>query len=369
MKKRLLVFLALTCLVADLTSCHRSMVAAPPAGVRILLVDPSPSDIDGMVKKIQQRIITIDRPVLVAVYHEDTERNPQGIAKMLESIEPPPLVEVETLSGALEAGNLFQRNGCSDAFYRLFKNSEAAIFFGGDDIPPVAYGQKTSLLTGISTPMRHYFELSFLFHLLGGSQNSDFKPFMEEKPEFMVYGFCLGMQTMNAATGGTLYQDIPSEVYHLRYVEEVLEQESAARHRNYHHQLDPRADLFWCQLHPIRFIPDGWFVDKMKRAAQEQPLICSSHHQAVKDLGRDLVIAATSLDGRVVEAITHARYPNVLGVQFHPEAFAIYDSTGARRRLSPADSAAVTLHDYLKEKNSLAFHQAFWRTFSDLLQK
>ena len=369
MKKWFLVFLASICMAAGLTSCHREMVAAPPAGVRILLVDPSPSDLDGMVKNFQQRIIVVDRPVLVAVYHEEAERSRQGIARVLESIERPPLVEVETLAGALDAGNLFQKNECSDAFYRLFKSSEAAIFFGGDDIPPVAYGQKTSLLTGISTPMRHYFELSFLFHLLGGSQNPGFKPFMEERPGFVVYGFCLGMQTMNAAAGGSLHQDIPSEVYRLRYVEEVLEQESAARHRNYHRQLDPRADLFWCHLHPIRFIPDGWFVEKMKRTAQEQPLICSSHHQAVNELGKDLVIAAASLDGRVVEAITHARYPNVLGVQFHPEAFAIYDSAGARRRLSPADTAAVTLHDYLKEKNSLDFHQAFWRTFSALLQK
>jgi len=369
MKKWFLVFLASICMVAGMAGCHREMVAAPPAGVRILLIDPSPADLEGMIKKIQQRIITVDRPVLVAVYHEETERNRQGIARMLESIERPPLVEVEAVAGALTADNLFQKNACSDAFYRLFKNSEAAIFFGGDDIPPVAYGRKTSLLTDISTPMRHYFELSFLFHLLGGGQNSDFKPFMEEKPEFVVYGFCLGMQTINAAAGGSLYQDIPSEVYGLRYVEEVLAQESAARHRNYHRQLAPRADLFWCHLHPIRFIADGWFIQKMKRAAQEQPLVCSSHHQAVHELGKDLVVAAASLDGRVVEAIAHARYPNVLGVQFHPEAFAIYATAGPRLRLSPADTAAFTLHDFLKEKNSLAFHLAFWRTFSALLQK
>lgn len=42
------------------------------------------------------------------------------------------------------------------------------------------------------------------------------------------------MQTMNVATGGTLIQDIPSEIYKLQYVEDVLKLDPARLHRNYH---------------------------------------------------------------------------------------------------------------------------------------
>ncbi len=53
-------------------------------------------------------------------------------------------------------------------------------------------------------PGRHFFEVSFLFHLLGGSRNESFKPLLDENPGYMVTGFCLGMQSMNVATGGIL---------------------------------------------------------------------------------------------------------------------------------------------------------------------
>src|SRR5690606_40614006 len=69
-------------------------------------------------------------------------------------------------------------------------------------IPPGVYGEENTLSV-ITDPQRHYFETTFLFQLLGGFWNEDFKPFLNEKPKYMVTGFCLGMQTMNVATGGT----------------------------------------------------------------------------------------------------------------------------------------------------------------------
>ncbi len=69
-----------------------------------------------------------------------------------------------------------------------------------------------SLLTRLTDPYRHYFEASFLFHLLGGSQNIDYTPFLEVNKEYTVYAICLGIQTMNIAAGGTMTQDIPSEL-------------------------------------------------------------------------------------------------------------------------------------------------------------
>ena len=56
---------------------------------------------------------------------------------------------------------------------------------------------------------RHLFEAPFLFHLTGGTRNSAFSPFLEEKSEYVVIGFCLGIQTMNVAAGGTLSRVSP----------------------------------------------------------------------------------------------------------------------------------------------------------------
>ena len=49
--------------------------------------------------------------------------------------------------------------------------------------------------------------------------------------------------------------------------------------------------------------------------------------QMVDKLGEGIKIAATSLDGKVVEAIEHRKYPSVLGVQFHPEFPILWDQT------------------------------------------
>jgi hypothetical protein len=61
----------------------------------------------------------------------------------------------------------------------------------------------------ITDPHRHYLELSFLFHLLGGFQDESFLPLLEERPEYPVLGICLGMQSMNVATGGDMIRIFP----------------------------------------------------------------------------------------------------------------------------------------------------------------
>jgi putative glutamine amidotransferase len=225
------------------------------------------------------------------------------------------------------------------------------------------------LLTAIRTPNRHYFELSFLFHLLGGNQDPNYKSLLEQNPDYVVYGFCLGMQSINVATGGTMYQDIPSEVYGLTYVEDVLEMHSDAKHRNYWNNLAPRENLMWCNFHKIKFIPGSIFTEKMDVTEDFNPFVCSSHHQAVKDIGRDLFVAARSMDGKIVEALTHKRYENVLGVQFHPEAFSIYSAKAEKYKRNPSDSVLISENDFLKQDSSLDFHRTFWSYFSKIFNE
>jgi putative glutamine amidotransferase len=87
------------------------------------------------------------------------------------------------------------------------------IFFGGPDVPPSVYGEKTSLHTKITDPYRHYLEVTAVFQLLGGSQDEKYAPLLAERPDFAVLGICLGFQTMNIGTGGTLIQDIRQDLY------------------------------------------------------------------------------------------------------------------------------------------------------------
>jgi putative glutamine amidotransferase len=101
----------------------------------------------------------------------------------------------------LTPGQLYQQNECSPAFMKLFEASKGVIFFGGPDIPPAIYGEPTSTMTVITDPHRHYMEISFLFHLLGGNQDTLFVPLLARNPGYCILGICLGMQSINVARG------------------------------------------------------------------------------------------------------------------------------------------------------------------------
>jgi putative glutamine amidotransferase len=99
----------------------------------------------------------------------------------------------------------------------------------------------------------------------------------------------------------------------------------------------------------------------------DQPYVYSAHHQQIEKLGHGLRVIATSLDGKVVEAVEHDRYRNVLGVQFHPEAGDLFDTT-FRTRFTPDDPAPSSLLSFLKSHPpSSAFHQKIWAWLSRAL--
>jgi putative glutamine amidotransferase len=335
---------------------------------QLILVNPDLGDLTSIISMVDEEIIELSNTELLAVHHVNIKnRYESNIQFLSENIVP--YVSVEQIEGDLNEENLFSENPCSKAFRRLFRDSDGILFFGGPDFPATIYGQKTNLLTAIRTPNRHYFELSFLYHLLGGNQDPDYNPLLEKNPDYVVYGFCLGMQSINVATGGTMYQDIPSEVYGLNYVEDILKMDSNAKHRNYWNNLAPRENLNWCNFHKIQFTPGSIFSEKMSIAVNLTPYVCSSHHQAAKDLGKDLVVAARSMDGKIIEALTHKRFENVLGVQFHPEAFSIYSSEARKFKQSPSDTVLISENDFLKQDGSLEFHRAFWSYFSKIFNE
>jgi putative glutamine amidotransferase len=265
-------------------------------------------------------------------------------------------LEILEVDGTLSIDNIYAKNDCSDEFKTLFTNSDGIIFFGGWDIPPTYYGQKTELLTDIYTPNRHLFELSFLYHLLGSYKNNDNIELLASKPKYMVLGICLGMQSMNVATGGDMYQDIPQDVYGLKYIEDVLSLDADKRHRNYNRKLYTDKELNSHSFHYIKILDK----EILKFSGNSDPLVASSHHQAVNKTGKNMIIAATSIDGKVIEMLTHQKFPGVIGTQFHPEFFTLYDPNSRKVKTRPQDEL-LTEHEVLINNGSYQFHIDLWK--------
>jgi putative glutamine amidotransferase len=124
--------------------------------------------------------------------------------------------------------------------------------------------------------------------------------FAEKKP---VLAICYGFQMLNVYNGGSLIQDIHTE---LKGTGKKLE-----RHRK--KDAPPSADDPW---HGVTLEPDSRLVTL---ASGFDARVNSSHHQAIDKLGRDLKITARATDG-IIEGVEWTGDSNwVVGVQWHPE--------------------------------------------------
>ncbi|MFZ5941175.1 MAG: gamma-glutamyl-gamma-aminobutyrate hydrolase family protein [Bacteroidota bacterium] len=267
------------------------------------------------------------------------------------------------LNGALDPGNLYRENTCSNEFRDLFHHSVGALFFGGPDIPPRLYDEDCNTLTVISDPGRHYLEASYIWHLLG-NQESKTAPLAEEQPFYVISGICLGMQTINVATGGTLVQDIPSELYDLHTVEDIILLEADQKHRNYLPQTDLSVS-YATSYHFHHIVPVPGEILDFGHSGQPGPEVLSSHHQAVKKPGKGLRAVAWSADGKIMEALSHEDYPGVIGVQFHPENPALYRQ---EVRWISADSS-ISFYRKMEDQQSGRFHRDYWSYISSLIKR
>jgi len=330
----------------------------------LIIVHPTEYNLELFTYLIDNGIVKIDSLKIIGVYYEketyDYSKSEAFLAKNNYTN-----IELRKINGSLSPNTLFQNNSCTASFTELFVNSDGIFFFGGPDLPPGIYNKETNLLSKVIDPYRHYFEASFLFHLLGGSQNENFYPLLGDNKYYPIYAICLGMQTMNVATGGTLTQDIPSLLYNHHYVEEVLASDSNNQHRNYNKKLFIDPTLFSGNFHEIKISNQKPIVADYKE--NMAPLVYSNHHQAIKTLGRNLNVIARSKDGKVIEAVTHKIYPNVLGVQFHPEGTYIHD-VEIKYRKNPNDKLNSG-KQILVDNKSYQFHLEFWKTFSKKMSR
>jgi len=335
--------------------------------IRLAILYPSTGSLNALLTLREKGLFAPEKLKVIGVFHE-AEQTDYG--RSIKMVQDGGLnwIGFHRLSGELNRDNLFAENGLSGAFREIFEKADGVIFFGGADIPPYLYGEKTGLLTGIRTPVRHFLELSFVFHLLGGHQDESFTPFLASVPHFPVLGICLGEQTLNVGTGGTMVQDVWSEVYGAATLEDVIALERTNWHTNPHARLFPEQRLFSYNLHPIKLLSEGLFVHALGFSPQDTPYIMSAHHQSAEKLGRGFQAIATSLDGKVVEAIAHDEFPHVLGVQFHPEFPVLWDPE-ARTKMTPSDETEFSAYSVLQDNPpSQEFHETLWAWFAARLQ-
>ncbi|HZS10351.1 MAG TPA: gamma-glutamyl-gamma-aminobutyrate hydrolase family protein [Blastocatellia bacterium] len=150
------------------------------------------------------------------------------------------------------------------------------------DLDPVMYGEEPQPRLGSVIPERDETDLLLLE--------------IAEERRLPVLGICFGMQSLNVARGGSLIQDIESQV------PGAFKHEQGRPADRPSHGLKIEADSLLAQL-----------------AGREVTRVNSSHHQAVKDVGNNLRVIARAHDG-VIEAVIDTRPDRfVLGVQWHPE--------------------------------------------------
>jgi putative glutamine amidotransferase len=184
------------------------------------------------------------------------------------------MVPTVNTSGLLHPSNITLRH--------YARHLDGLVLQGGADVSPMTYAESPTRPEWSGDRARDLYELELVHEFVEAG-----------KP---VLGVCRGCQLINVAFGGTLHQDVATD----------LPQAQAHVHTDYD-----------AHRHPIVF-PAGSSLAKMF-PDQPRPIVNSIHHQAVKTLGRDIRIEAMSDPDGVVEAIRYERADFVMGLQWHPE--------------------------------------------------
>jgi putative glutamine amidotransferase len=166
----------------------------------------------------------------------------------------------------------------------LIGRLDGLVMSGGSDVDPALYGEEPHATVTQVVRERDDFELALVREAL--------------QRDLPLLAICRGHQVLNVATGGTLIQDIPFQL------------PRAVDH-------DPERER-WETAHEVLVLPGT----KLRAlVGRDRIAVNSFHHQAVKDLGRSLVVSARSAVDDLIEGIEATDRRFVLGVQWHPEGF------------------------------------------------
>ncbi|NTV10096.1 MAG: type 1 glutamine amidotransferase [Zoogloea sp.] len=190
---------------------------------------------------------------------------------------------------------------------------DGLVLQGGTDVSPETYGESPLRPEWSGDIIRDRYEIELLWEFV-----------IRGKP---VFGICRGAQLVNVACGGTLYQDLPTQI------------ENVGVHRD---------DLLYDRLnHEIDLLPDSRLAQLYRGSGPVR--VNSIHHQAIRNLGNDLSVEARSSVDGVVEAVRWQGSSYMAGVQWHPEFHAagagLLDSTPIMEEFLRAARAARRARD------------------------
>ena len=171
----------------------------------------------------------------------------------------------------------------ADYLSAVMEELDGVLLPGSDsDIDPLRYGAEPHPNLGSVHPVKDATDLLVLDEI--------------EKRRLPLFAICFGMQSLNVSRGGTLIQDIPSQL----------------RQAINHQQGVPRDRA----SHAITLAKPSCLLSI---ASDDRALVNSHHHQAIDKVGRELIATAWTSDG-LIEAVEDTRPERfALGVQWHPE--------------------------------------------------
>jgi len=161
---------------------------------------------------------------------------------------------------------------------------DGLLLTGGEDVDPVHYGQEPHPGLGAVDPVRDAFELTL---------------FRDARARGLpVLAICRGIQLVNVALGGTLWQDIPTE------------RPGALPHS----QPTARDE----RTHAVALVPGSRLAQALGATRCQ---VNSFHHQSIRELAPGLLVTARAPDGEIEGVETAGTEPWLLAVQWHPEEF------------------------------------------------
>lgn len=184
---------------------------------------------------------------------------------------------------------------------------DGLLLAGGNDIAPKLFGQLPSQHLGEVNPLRDQFEMWLIGEAI--------------KRQMPTLGICRGMQVMNVALGGTLYQDLPTQYQHVGDTPLHLHMQTCGgRHTSHTVSVSQDSQLF-------------------QAVGVNSFDVNSFHHQAVWEVAPTLRVSARAVDG-VIEAIEHSTLPFFWAVQWHPERMHQTDRHAAALFAALAEAAS-----------------------------
>lgn len=188
--------------------------------------------------------------------------------------------------------------GDEETLRRIYDQLDGVFLTGGVDVDPACYDEPRHERSDRADPARDWTELTLVHWAI-----ADHKPLL---------GVCRGVQLINVALGGSLYQHVPEQLA------------SPIKHDCFPAAPDYLRDFL---AHPVRAIPDSRLHHLL---GDQDVLVNSMHHQAVKRLAPGLRASAFAPDG-LIEAVEGHNGHYLVGVQWHPEELA--ESHESQRRL------------------------------------